>query len=261
MKITLEEAKKMMERSGGSLCLCSTQIVIRPDGVTVGGLLDLSGTPIKSLPKGLTADGLLELSDTPIESLPEGLTVAGWLDLSGTPIKSLPKGLTVGGRLYLSGTQITDKAAARKMVKRLSNGDYVERRYLYADEILIPIKGRKTIGGYTVYCGKIPHRNVVSDGVHYAHCDRIRDGIADLLFKAAEDRGAEQYRGLGLDAVVTLEEAKTMYRVITGACRQGTEAFVESLGDRRKDTYTIRECVELTRGQYNAERFAAFFEA
>ena len=167
----------------------------------------------------------------------------------------------MGGWLYLSGTRIKDKDAARRRVKRLSDGDYVKGRYLYVDGMLTHVKGTKTVGGYTVYQGKIPRRIVVSDGVHYAHCDRIRDGIADLLFKAAEDRGAEQYRGLGLDAVVTLEEAMTMYRVITGACRQGTEAFVESLGDRKKETYTVRECIAMTRGQYNAERFAAFFEA
>lgn len=221
MKLTLEAAKKIMERSGGDL--------------------DLSCTAITSLPEGLTVGGSLYLQSTPITSLPEGLIVGGWLDLSGT--------------------QITVRDAARSKIKYLADGDYAEGRYLYADGILIHVKGTKTIGGYTIYCGKIPHRNVVSDGVHYAHCDKIRDGIADLLFKAAEDRGVEQYRSLGLDAVVTLDEAKTMYRVITGACRQGTEAFVESLGDRKKETYTVRECIELTRGQYNAERFAEFFEA
>lgn len=53
---------------------------------------------------------------------------------------------------------------------------------------------------------------------------------------------------------------KTMYRVITGACRQGTESFSGSLGDKLKEKYTIREAIELTQGQYNAERFKEFFE-
>ena len=114
------------------------------------------------------------------------------------------------------------------------------------------------MGAYTLYVGKIKGQNVVSDGKHYAHCGNIRDGIADLLFKAAEDRGAEQYKNLNLDTELTVEEAVTMYRVITGACRQGSENFVNGIKDR-KEKYTIRECIEMTKGQYNAERFAEFF--
>lgn len=183
----------------------------------------------------------------------------GYLDLGGcTGLTALPEGLTVGGSLYLGGcTGLTKKTY---YVKKLHNGDYVPGRYLYADNILTPVKKRKKIGEYIVYVGKIPHRNVVYDGKNYAHCDKIRDGIADLLFKSAKDRGAEQYKGLSLDSTVTVEEAVTMYRVITGACRQGSEDFVKSLGESLKERYSIRECIELTKGQYNAERFEAFFE-
>ena len=112
--------------------------------------------------------------------------------------------------------------------------------------------------GYTLYIGKIPHKNVVSDGTNYAHCDKLRDGIADLRFKAAKNRGAEQYKNWSLDTEVTVEQAVTMYRIITGACRQGSESFVNSLG-KLKEKYTIRECIEITKGQYNAQRFAEFF--
>ena len=218
MVLTLEEAKKMMERNVGSL----------------------------------------DLRNTPITQLPDNLTVGDWLDLSGTQITHLPDNLTVGGGLDLSGTQITDKSAEREKVKKLHDGEYVAGRYLYADGILTHVKKKKKAGKYTLYIGKIKGRNVVSDGEHYAHCDSIREGIADLLFKQAKDRGAEQYRGLTLDSVVTIEEAATMYRVITGACRQGTENFIKSLKEP-KETYTIRECIDLTRGQYNAERFEGFF--
>ena len=109
-----------------------------------------------------------------------------------------------------------------------------------------------------MYAGKIKGKNVVSDGVNYAHCDKLRDGIADLLFKAASDRGADQYKNLSLDTELTVAEAVTMYRIVTGACRAGSEDFVNSQRDL-KEKYTIRECIELTRGQYNAEKFAEFF--
>ena len=298
MVLTLEEAKKRMERDGGSLDLSGTQITQLPDNLTVGGSLDLrgtkitqlpdnltvggwlnlrgtqitqlpdnltvggslylSGTQITQLPDNLTVGGWLDLSGTQITQLPDNLTVGGWLDLSGTQITQLPDNLTVGGWLDLSGTQIKYKSEERKKVKKLHDGDYAAGRYLYADGILTHVKKKKQAGKYTLYIGKIKGRNVVSDGEHYAHCDSLRDGIADLLFKQAEDRGAEQYKDLTLDSVVTIEEAATMYRIITGACRQGTENFIKSLKEP-KEKYTIRECIALTKGQYNAERFEEFF--
>lgn len=181
----------------------------------------------------------------------------GSLDLYGcTGITALPDSLTVGGYLYLRGTGITKKEVAK--VKRLEDGDYAAGRYIYCDGILTHIRGVKRVGKYTVYVGKIPGQNVVSDGTNYAHCDKLRDGIADLAFKTTEDRGADQYKSLSLDTELTVPEAVTMYRVITGACRQGSENFVNSLGEL-KEKYTIRECIKLTKGQYNAERFAEFF--
>ena len=191
-----------------------------------------------------------------LRKLPDNLTVGGGLYLRGTQIASLPDNLTVGGWLDLSGTQIDE--SERRKVKTIRNGDYVAGKYLFVDNILTQIKGKKTVGQYTVYVGKIKGNNVVSDGVNYAHCDKLRDGIADLLFKAASDRGADQYKNLSLDTELTVAEAVTMYRVITGACRAGSEAFVNSQREL-KEKYTIRECIELTKGQYNAEKFAEFF--
>ena len=254
MKLTLEQAQEMMEHNGGSLDLRGTGITSLPDNLTVGGGLYLLGTGITSLPDNLTVGGYLDLRGTGITTLPDNLTVGGYLDLSCTGITTLPDNLTVGGSLYLRGTWITDTTKVRK----LHDGDYVEGRYLYVDGILTHVRKRRKLGEYTVYVGKIKGKNVVSDGVHYAHCDNIRDGISDILFKTAKDRGADQYKGMSLDTEMTVDEAVTMYRIITGACRQGSAAFVDGLKDK-KERYTIRECIELTHGQYGAERFAEFF--
>ena len=193
-----------------------------------------------------------------ITALPDNLTVGGYLDLSGTGITALPDNLTVGGSLDLRGTGITDKRKERRKVKTLQDGNLVPGRYIYCDGILTHIKRIKQVGAYTLYIGKIPGKNVVSDGTYNAHCKELRDGIADLAFKAAADRGADQYKGLSLDTELTVEEAVTMYRIITGACRQGSASFVESLGEL-KEKYTVRECIQITRGQYNAQKFAEFF--
>ena len=243
----------MMDDSGG-LDLRGTGITSLPDNLTVSGWLDLEGcTGITSLPDNLTVSGWLDLRGTGITSLPDNLTVGGGLDLRGTGITSLPDNLTVGGWLDLRGTGITNP-----QYRKLQNGDYVPGRYLYADNILTHVKRKRAIQGYTLYVGKIPGVNVVSDGNNYAHCRTIRDGIADLIFKAAKDRGAEQYKTLTPDSVLKTEEAITMYRIITGACQQGTARFVESIGNL-KDEYTVREIIEMTKGQYGADRFAKYF--
>ena len=239
---------------GGGLDLSDTEITELPDNLTVGGWLDLSDTEITELPDNLTVGGWLDLSDTGITELPDNLTVGGDLDLRYTGITALPDNLTVGGSLYLSGTKITNPT-----VKKLCQGDYVPGKYLYADRILTHIKKKRKIGEYTLFVGKIPGHNVVFDGKHYAHCKNFRDGVGDLLFKSAADRGADQYRGISLDDSFAEEELETMYRVITGACQQGTRAFIDGLKER-KERYTIRETIELTKGQYGAERFQAFFE-
>jgi len=178
----------------------------------------------------------------------------GYLYLSGTNIQSLPDNLTVGGSLYLSGTNIQ-----RKKVNTLKEGDYAEGRYLFADGILTHVKKKKQIGEYFLYIGKIKGKNVVSNGTHYAHCANLREGIADIIFKTSTDRGAQQYKNLTLDSEIKTNEAIAMYRIITGACKQGTQNFIDGIG-KLKESYTIKEIIEMTSGHYGSEAFRKFFE-
>ena len=233
-----------------------TKITALPDKLTVVGNLDLRNSNVIVLSDDLSVGGGLYLSGSNISELPDNLTVGGNLDLRNSAITELPDNLTVGGDLYLN---YAEDQKEEKKVRHLKSGDYVEGRYLYADGILTHVKKKYSFRGYTIYQGKIPGKNVISDGVHYAHCNKLRDGIADLLFKTAEERGAAQYKNITLESRMGVPELVTMYRVITGACRQGSEDFVKSLGDNLKESYTVAEAIELTRGQYNAERFEEFF--
>ena len=236
MKMTMEEATRRMaqDREGALIVHTWENITALPDGLQVGGGLNLRGTNITALPSGLV--------------------VAGDLNICCTRISSLPNDLTIGGEIY------ADNHALATPPRVLREGDYVEGKYIFVDGILTSIKKTRKVQGYTLYVGRMPDENVVSDGKNYAHCKTLRDGIADLMFKVAADRGADQYRHLTLDSELTAEEIITMYRIITGACRQGTARFVASLGEL-KEKYTIREAVEITKGQYNAESFKRFFEA
>lgn len=255
----------------GFLDLSGTGITELPDNLTVGGYLDLRETRITKLPDNLTVRGDLDLSYSTITKLPDDLTVGGYLDLMNTEIIKLPDNLTVGGSLFLSNTRIkelpddlsvgnfiyTNKGILHS-AKKLHQGDYVPGRYLYADGILTLIKKTRSVGPYTVYVGRIKGKNVVSDGKYYAHCNKIHDGIADLNFKATKDRKLEEYKTLTLDSRITPEEAIIMYRSITGACRQGTQRFVDGLG-KLKEFYSLEEILDLTEGQYGFEAFQNFF--
>ena len=189
----------------------------------------------------------------------DNLIVRGNLYLRGTGITALPDNLTVGGWLDLSGTGITAKE--RRKVRRLKPNDCVEGRYIFADGILTHICGKPhKRGKYTYYNGRIKGKNVIFDGENYAHCKDFKSGVIDLQYKAAKDRGAEQYKKLNLDSVVTYNEAVIMYRVITGACSAGTAQFVNNLRER-KEKYTIAEVIQITDGQYGSTIFKRFFTA
>ena len=171
-------------------------------------------------------------------------------------LTSIPEGFnpTVGGSLYLGS-----KLRKKSKVNKLKDGDYKANEYIYADGILTHVRRRRKIGDYVFYQGRIPGRNVIFDGEYYAHCKTFRDGVVDLQFKRARERGADQYKGLNLDSEVAKNEAITMYRVITGACRQGTEQFLSTI-ETFKKTYTVQEIINITKGQYGGDTFARFFE-
>ena len=274
MKYTLKQLNELVKRAnktGGSLYLGSLMSIPEGFNPTVGGSLYLGS--LMSIPEGFnpTVGGSLYLGS--LTSIPEGFnpTVGGWLDLSNLTsipegfnptvggdlylgnLTSIPEGFnpTVGGNLYLRG--LTSKC------KKLKDGDYAPGNYLYCDGILTHVKREKKIGEYTYYIGKIKSRNVIFDGENYAHCESFEDGVCDLEFKKARDRGADQYKTYTPDTVVTFDEAKTMYRVITGACKAGTEQFVRAQKGI-KDTYTVREIIDITKGAYRADVFKRFFE-
>ena len=155
----------------------------------------------------------------------------------------------------MSGTQIKHP----NRYKRLRQGDYEENRYIYADGFLTHCKKKREYKGYTYYPGKIKGKNVIQKGNLFAHCRSFKEGVQDIAFKEAKERGADQYKNLKLDSVLTKEEAIQAYRIITGACRQGTDQFLSTI-KRFKKQYTVAEIIELTKGQYGASTFKRFFE-
>lgn len=77
MKLTLRQAKKMMECSVGNLHLDGSKVTALPDNLEVPGILDLSNSEITALPKRMRVGGDLDLTGTAITALPEDLQVCG----------------------------------------------------------------------------------------------------------------------------------------------------------------------------------------
>ena len=72
------------------------------------------------------------------------------------------------------------------------------------------------------------------------------------------DRDKSDYERWNLDKVITKRDAIESYRVITGACESGVRHFVESVGNT-KARYTVKEVINLTKGQYGHEEYKNFF--
>ena len=228
-------------------------------------------TGITSLPDNLTVGDSLYLRGTGITSLPDNLTVGGYLDLRGTGITSLPDNLTVGGSLYLRGTGITNKnvnnvlsADVRMRIASVRNKlltwEWNGRKYIKIDGMFSVVDSSHGNVFHVHQLGKSKSTYVVTDGEsHWAHGDSLKEARADLIYKI-NNRDTSEYAKLNLDDTMTFEEAIAAYRTITGACAAGTRDYVENrLPKPHKEKYTVREMIELTKGEYQAETFENFF--
>ena len=215
------------------------------------------GAPL--LPDGLTVGGWLDLYEcTGLKSLPDGLTVGGYLDITEcTGLTAIPYNLKTGDGVLSDDEDLFD--LANEIHHSLKDCDYVPGRYIFADGILTHVARENKIGEYTYYIGKIKGKNVIFDGKNYAHCKTFSDGVLELSFKAAQDRGADQYSALTIDSVVSKDDAITMYRIITGARKAGTEYFIGKLQEVKPE-YKIAEIIDMTRNAYGGETFRNFFE-
>jgi len=101
---------------------------------------------------------------------------------------------------------------------------------------------------------------VVSNGRKHSHGRTLKQAMNDLRFKN-EIRDLGDYKHLNLDDKLNYDEAIMVYRQITGACSEGTKYFLENNNNLKKNKlYTIREIIELTKGQYGSEIFIRFFK-
>ena len=214
---------------------------------------------LTSIPDGFnpTVGGSLILNS--LTSIPDGFnpTVGGSLILRS--LTSIPDGFnpTVGGSLYLnSGLRAETNQPARVLEW--------DAKFCIADGIFAEILSTRIVGEFLVRRVRKVHKEeifyLVESGENVAHGNTVAMAVADLRFKA-EDRDVSDYKDLSLDSVLTLEDSIICYRVLTGACNFGVNDF---LANRHKPalkkSYKVSELIEATKGEYNADRFAQFFQ-
>jgi hypothetical protein len=140
--------------------------------------------------------------------------------------------------------------------------EWLARGYVVADGVHRKLKSQKKLGEIEVFeCEEFLEREssyVVKRGDAFSHGETVEKAIEDLRYKIS-DRDTSKYeswRG-DLDREISLDEAISAYRVITGACEFGVKDFVRSI--EVPDKLSIREVFRLTDGRFGAEKFREFF--
>jgi hypothetical protein len=137
------------------------------------------------------------------------------------------------------------------------NGNESLGEYVIVDEILSKVVSRKGNVLKVINHEQTRQSYIVLDGDIAAHGDTIKEAKESLVYKIGEI-DTREFEGLDIDEQRPLKDIIRMYRAITGACTSGTRYFVEQQKEV-KETYSIKEIIEITEGQYGNNKFKEFF--
>ena len=269
-----------------------------PKVVKVNGYFDCKDTIIKRMPEKLYAKYHCCFVGSTFDKLPKIMEVDYDLFLNYTSITELSESLIVGGKVYMRNTNLKDYSNLHKVCSSflIDKEKYEEIKdtlhkhskvKVWCDEISVTFEpnykgaylfeneiGKFICADYifakiveqrgNVYHiqkygnGEITYLVTDGDG-HWAHGDTLEYAKDDLLYKIS-NRNKSDYKSLSLDSELSFEDAIMCYRVITGACSFGTKDFIENrLGENKKAKYTIKEIINLTKGEYGNTIFNDFF--
>ena len=196
-------------------------------------------------------------------SFPKLTSVGGSIDASGSDTKaSFPKLTSVGGYINARGADIALNKKLKQNDQLSGNkthlfNSFIKNDMLFADNILAQIINTKGNVYKIRIVGKTEISYCIKIGESFSHGKTIRDAKKDLIYKIG-NRDTSKFKDWKLDKKVTLKEAIESYRVITGACEQGTKNFVNPI--KTKTFYTVNEIIEATKGQYGNGTYKNFFQ-
>ena len=110
-------------------------------------------------------------------------------------------------------------------------------------------------------CMYFPERKgtvyVAEKDEYAAHGETLREAVNDLQFKILQDANLEEHiQRIKQQGYMNAED----YRLLTGACREGTKRFLQKHGLTWEDTMPVAQVLEITKGQYGSEKFQTAVE-
>ena len=263
---------------------CQGDVTAKPgevyDYTSVGGYIDASGADTKtafprlqSVGGSISARGadtktafprLQSVGDTIYArgadtktAFPRLQSVGGSIYASGADTKTaFPRLQSVGGNIYAGGDYSHVETGNQTRCQAMLLASFERDRMSFADNVLARIVSTKGRVSRVILCGKTDVTYLVTDGNAWSHGVTLKAAREGLLFKISS-RDTTEFKNWKLDRTISLRDSIRAYRAITGACEQGVRSWMENR--KVPDSMTIRQAIELTRGAYRAEAFAAFF--
>ena len=134
------------------------------------------------------------------------------------------------------------------------------------DGDIMVILNKRKVGDYEVfktqYHNHYKERNdivqyVAQKGNLTAHGKSIKEAISDVQFKYLQSQDVQEHiKRVKEQGYITPND----YRLLTGACRYGTNKWLEENGFTWEDNKSIDEVIELTKGQYGHERLVELLQ-
>ena len=242
------------------LNLAYTEIFKLSDNLVAYGGLDLNGTPIKELPKGLIVGYVLVLNYTELKDYSNLHKVSASFQVTKEKYEEIKDVLEEHDYKETYCFSDTVYVTFEPNYKGAYLFENENGKYIEADDIFGKILEQKgNVYHIDMYGGGEITYLITNGEGYWAHGDTLEEAKDDLIFKMT-DRDKSYYEGLSLNSELSFEDAIACYRVITGACSFGTKDFIENrLGENKKDKYTIKEIITLTKGEYGGETFNDFF--
>lgn len=267
-----------------------------PKIMKVGYNFYLVNTPITELPESVTeVFGDLDISYTKISKLHNNLVVYKEFIAHNTEIKQLPEGFITGGVLFKKHslrncTDMRKKCSEFSLFRGCNLAQYKSEDYHieigctsdrvyfepnYKGAFLFENENGKYIKANEIF-GKLIYQD---DNVHHVKRDKsgkitylVTDGKgiwthsyilevakADLIYEITK-RDEDFYKNLTLESVLSFQDAILCFMIITGACLFRDKDYIgELLNENKKDSYTIKEIIELTKDAHGNEYFKEFF--
>nr|DAJ28973.1 MAG TPA: SspH2 (Leucine-rich repeat protein) [Caudoviricetes sp.] len=262
----------------------------------VGYSLYLVNTSITELPESVKeVFGNLDISNTKISSLRNNLVVYKEFIAHNTEIKQLPEGFITGKPLFKKHrfnncTDMRKKCSEFSLFRGCNLGQYKSEDYNivvsytsdivyfepnYKGAFLFENENGKYIKANEIF-GKLIYQD---DNIHHIKRDKsgkitylVTDGKgiwthsyilevakADLIYEITK-RSEDFYKDLTLESVLSFQDAILCFMIITGACLFRNKDYIgELLSENKKDSYTIKEIIELTKDAHGNEYFQKFF--